>query len=238
MVFAPPPVYNDPYGEFITAFKPLNEPGFFPVHSGRIPSEGPLQQARARVVIYGTDWGTSNYADECRKHAAAGRECDCQLSLRPASAGRRPSQTERNLFDALQRAEVDPATVVLTNAVLGLGPNQTGNERVFMKHPEYLRICGAYHGQWLERQQPRVALLMGAAHLETYGYSIWAGIWPELFGLGGVWCGLQLRDAYSTGRTIARAASGLLVQLTYHPSSGPHWWKVLQQTVEGLASGR
>ena len=201
-------------------------------------SEGPLQQARARVVIYGTDWGTSNYADECRKHAAAGRECDCQLSLRPASAGRRPSQTERNLFDALQRAEVDPATVVLTNAVLGLGPNQTGNERVFMKHPEYLRICGAYHGQWLERQQPAWRCSWERHTWKPMGTAYGAGIWPELFGLGGVWCGLQLRDAYSTGRTVARAASGLLVQLTYHPSSGPHWWKVLQQTVEGLASGR
>lgn len=237
-MFAPPPKYNDPYGEFTTAFKPLNKPGFFPVHSGRLPATGPSQQGRARVVIYGTDWGLSKYADTCREDAAVGRKCGCQLSLRPASMGPRPCQTERNLFDALQRADVDLATVALTNAVLGLGPNQTGNERVFRKHPEYLRNCGAYHRQWLEQQQPRLALLIGAAHLEAYGWSLWAEVWPELFGPGGLWCGLQLRDAISTGRTVASAASGLRVRLAYHPSSGPHWWNSLQQTVDGLAEGK
>ena len=126
MLFAPPPVYNDPYGEFTTAFKPLKEPGFFPVHSGRIPSEGPSQQARARVVIYGTDWGWIKYADACREAVAAGRECDCQRSLRPASSGPRPNRTEPKLFDALQCAGVDLATVALTNAVLALGPEQIG----------------------------------------------------------------------------------------------------------------
>ena len=29
MLFAPPPVYNDPYGEFTTAFKPLDGPDSF-----------------------------------------------------------------------------------------------------------------------------------------------------------------------------------------------------------------
>lgn len=238
MLFAPPPAYDDPYGDFTTGFEPLKGPGFFPVHSGRLPAEGLLPQAPVHVVIYGTDWGSRKYADACRQKAVAGQECDCRRSLRPASRGRRPSLTERNLFDALQRAEVDIATVALTNAVLGLGPNQTGNERVFRKHPEYLRDCGEYHGQWLERQQPRLAVLMGAAHLEAYGCSIWAGVWPELFGPGGIWCGLQLRDAVSSGRTVATAASGIRVQLANHPSSGPHWWKTLPQTVQGLAAAR
>ncbi|MDE0004966.1 MAG: hypothetical protein OXQ29_19925, partial [Rhodospirillaceae bacterium] len=178
-----------------------------------------MQQARVRVVVYGTDWGWSKYADDCHERAAAGLECDCQLSLRPDSMGRRPSQTERNLFDALQRAEVDLATVVLTNAVLGLAMQQTGNEQVYRKHPGYLHDCGAYHRQWLERQRPRVALLIGMPHLDAYGRSIWAGVWPELFGPGGCWSGLQLGDALSTGQAVATTASGLRCQAT--PGTDP-----------------
>ena len=196
-----------------------------------------MQQARVRVVIYGTDWGWIKYADACGEVVAAGRECDCQRSLRPASRGPRPNPTESKLFDALQCAGVDLATVALTNAVLALGPAQTGNEQVFRKHPAYLRKCGAYHLRWLEQQRPRVALLIGAAHLEAYGRSLWAGVWPELFGPGGCWDGLQLRDALATGQTAVTAASGLRVVLAYHPSAPKYWPKTLQQTVEALAEG-
>ena len=81
-----------------------------------------------------------------------------------------PAESDRTqAIRRLQCAGVDLATVALTNAVLALGPEQTGNDHVFRKHPAYLRKCGAYHLQWLEQQRPRVALLIGRAHLEAYG---------------------------------------------------------------------
>ena len=126
--------------------------------------------------------------------------------------------------------------MVLTNAVLGLtsSEKQTGNELVFRKHPQYLRDCGAYHRQWLDRQKPRLAVLMGGAHLAAYGCSLWSVVWPELFGPGGVWCGLELGNAFSSGRTVATAASGLRVRLVHHPASGPHWWRARPQMVDTL----
>ena len=126
---------------------------------------------------------------------------------------------------------LDLETVVLTNAVLGLATTDqmTGNERVFRKHLDYLRDCGAYHRQWLDRHKPRLVVLMGVAHLRAYGCSIWSEVWPELFGSGGMWCGLELGEAFSRGRTVATVASGLRVQLVYHPSSGQYRWKCREQ---------
>ena len=73
---------------------------------------------------------------------------------------------------------------------------------------------------------------MGAAQLHTYR-DVWSEVWPELFGPGGVWQGLWLREAYALGRTVATADSGLRVVLVYHPSSS-EWWRCRAQLVESL----
>ena len=233
-MFESPPTYNDPKSTFTTDFEHARGAGFFPVHSGRLVATGSSPQAPVRMVVFGTDWGLKSDADQCYGKAMEGCECDCQRSLRPKGQPR-PCPTERNLFDALTEVQgLDLKTVVLTNAVLALstGVNRTGNERVFRRHPEHLRDCGAYHRKWLDRQKPSLAVLMGAAHLTPYGSSVWSVVWPELFGPGGAWCGLELGDAFLLGRTVATAASGLRVQLVYHPSSGQYWRKHRHDVVE------
>ena len=229
MLFESPPTYNDPDCEFTTDFESVSGPGFFPVHSGRIVADDLSQHAAVRIAFFGTDWGWKCRAQACHQKVAAGYECACQRSLHRKENGQpRPYLTERNLFDALTEVKsLDLKTVVLTNAVLGLSTeDQTGNDRVFTKHRKYLCDCAAYHCRWLDRQKPRLVVLMGTAHLKAYR-RIWERVWPELFGSGppkGVWHGLELGAAFRRGLTVAAAKSGLHVQLAYHPSSGP-WWE-------------
>ena len=235
----PPRPPKDPV-EFTTDIKSffVGGPGFFPVHSGRLVPDGALsQQATVHIVFFGTDWGWKCRAETCQAVKKAGRNCGCQRSLQDhPPSGSYP--TERNLSGALKQVKgLDHETVVLTNAVLGLSiEDQSGNEGVFGKDGEYLRECGKYHQKWLSREKPRLVVLMGAEHLNTYR-RVWSEVWPDLFGEGGEWSPKtkKLGEPLSRGQGIAAikaAPTGPWVQLVYHPSRTYWWEKYLKQTVD------
>ena len=227
---------HDGAGEFTTDVECLEgTPGFFPVHSGRLPEVSQLNGS-PRVMIFGTDWGKQDRAAECRRKSQAGRPCRCQRFRRTAR-GEQPYPTERYLFEVLAEARLDLEQVFLTNAVLGLAKKrQEGNAPMFAGHPKYLRECGEYHRRCLRNvERPALAVLMGQAHLNEYGCSLWSVVWPELFGPGGIWAATTtLADAFKSNRTVA-TTDGWRVQLTYHPSKKhlqPAWaW---ERTVEDL----
>ena len=228
---------GDAAKEFTTTVECLeNTPGFFPVHSGRLPKVSQLTPPR--VVIFGTDWGKQSKAEKCRTAWKSHRECRCQRFRR--EEGPKPYPTEGNLFEVLTDACVDPEKVFLTNAVLGLAKNKSeGNARMFGRYPKYLRRCGEYHRRCLRNvEKPALAVLMGEPHLAVYGCSIWSVVWPELFGPGGQWAGTaELKDAFESDRTVATTTDGWCVQLMYHPSKlhipqPPLHWQ--RRTVEDL----
>ena len=225
--------------EFTTAVECLRDtPGFFPVHSGRLP-EGVAQTEPPKVVFFGLDWGEQNRAQRCRETWANGRRpCRCQR-FRRGDGRPGPHLTEGNLFEVLVEAHLDLKTVFLTNAVLGLAKVQTENTDQFRKHPKYLRACGAYHRRWLHVWKPRLAVLMGKAHLDVYGCSIWSVVWPELFAPGGVWSTMtELKAAFRSDRTVARSKSGMRVQLMHHPRSytSPFIAPYREQTITDLTA--
>ena len=131
-------------------------PGFFPVHSGRLPEVSQLKSPR--VVIFGTDWGKQDRAAQCRRKSQAGRPCRCQRFRRTAR-GEQPYPTEGYLFEVLTEARLDLGQVFLTNAVLGLAKKrQEGNAPMFAGHPKYLRECGEYHRRCLRNvERPALA---------------------------------------------------------------------------------
>lgn len=218
-----------------TKFSGLGGPGFFPVHSGRLAAGLSQPERPVRVVIFGTDWGAWSRYEECRE---AGSHCGCQCSLRPpADGGHRPYRTERNLLDVLIDAQLELSTVFLSNAVLGLAERQTKNEPVFARCSDYLRDCADWHCRWLKQQRPRLVVLLGAAHLNLYRRFVWSRIWPELFCPGGPWNRVRsLKRAFGSDLTVARAASGLHVQLMYHPACRNQrlWRESRPRTVQDL----
>ena len=228
----------DGWGDFTTEIECLGDtPGFFPVHGGRLP-EGLSQAAPPRVVIVGLDWGKQARAEACRRAWADGRPCRCQR-FRPGQGTPGPYLTERNMFDVLVEANLDLKAVFLTNAVLGLAKAQTENTEKFRNHPKYLQACGAYHRRTLAAWGPRLVVLMGKAHLGVYGRNIWSQVWPELFASRGVWAGMrELRDAFRSDRTMARAESGMYVQVMHHPRSytSPRLTPSRKRTVADLAA--
>ena len=233
----PPRPPEDPV-EFttdITSFF-VGGPGFFPVHNGRLVRDGNLlQRAAVNIVFFGTDWGWKCRADTCQAETKTRRNCGCQRSLQDHP----PSDsypTELNISGALKQVKgLDRKTAILTNAVLGLSiANQSGNEGVFKKHDEYLRNCGRYHQKWLSREKPRLVVLMGAEHLNTYR-RVWCEVWPNLFGEGGAWPPKAKKlGALLSGKGVAAIKAvprGPWVQLVYHPSR-TYWWRLyLKQTV-------
>ena len=212
--------------EFTTRVDSLEDtPGFFPVHSGRLPEGLSASSAARRIVIFGTDWGCQDRAEQCRQQRKARQTCRCQ-HFRRKEKGKKPYATEGNLYEVLTHACLDAKKVFLTNAVLGLAKKkQSGNTPLYGRHPTYLRECGHYHRRCLRNvEKPGLAVLMGEPHLQTYGCGIWSVVWPELFGPGGVWAGTnRLADAFEADRTVATAADGWRVQLMYHPA-----WKHTQ----------
>ena len=87
-----------------------------------------------------------------------------------------------------------------------------------------------------------MVVLLGARHVEAYGCSIWSVVWPDLFGPGGKWVGVPMREALRC--PLARAESGLRVQVMYHPSSRQYWRdarpeakRILAEEVRRLAGG-
>ena len=220
--------------EFTTEVECLKDtPGFFPVHSGRL-AEGLSKAEPPQVVIVGLDWGEQTRAAGCREAFADRRPCRCQ-SFRPEVGERYP--TEGKLFDVLVEVGVELKTVFMTNAVLGLAAEQSGNTSKFSKHQKYLRDCGDYHRVCLDAWNPRLVVLMGAPHVGAYGRHIWSRVWPELFERGGRWrCARSLGQLFSRAdETVARTESGARVQLTYHPASRGEWSGNWKRTVAELA---
>lgn len=207
-------------------------PGFFPVHSGRLP-EAMVASEPARVVIFGTDWGKQDRAKTCRREWEAGRSCRCQ-HFRRGGSGEKPYPTEGNVFDVLTEADLDPKKVFLTNAVMGLAKKQRGNALMFGRHPTYLLECGHYHLRYLrDVEKPALAVLMGQPQLGVYGRSIWSVVWPEIFGPGGVWARTRTLAEAFTKDPVATAA-GWRVQLMYHPASWTEPADARRRTVKHL----
>ena len=75
-------------------------------------------------------------------------------------------------------------------------------------------------------------MLLGAKHVEVYGCSVWSVVWPDLFGPGGKWVGVPMKEALRS--PVAAAETGLRVQLMYHPSSRMHWRDARKQAKDAL----
>ena len=209
--------------DFVTDFETGQGPGFFPGAGGYFHGCASCTCA-PRIVFFGTDFGTM--PDWENKVRGKGGEKPTQSTLRPL----------RTLVD-----DVGDETGVsdlacwchLTNAVLALAKitdTVKGNRDTYKAyrkrgHGSYLRQCGEAHSQWLRERKPGLAVLLGAKHLSVYGCGVWAAVWPDLFGPGGQWCGIEMKDALSD--PVTTAESGLRVLLMYHPSSGIHWWRQL-----------
>ena len=132
------------------------------------------------------------------------------------------------------------AVAKITPAVQGNGHTHKAYRK--LKYTSYLRECGETHARWLGERKPSLVVLLGARHVEAYGCSIWSVVWPDLFGPGGKWVGVPMREALRC--PLARAESGLRVQVMYHPSSRRYWRdarpeakRVLAEEVRRLAGG-
>lgn len=209
--------------DFVTDFETEPGPGFFPGAGGYFHGCASCT-CPSRIVFFGTDFGTKPDWDD--KVRGQGGEKPTQSTLQPL----------RGLVD-----DVGDATGVrdlacwchLTNAVLALAKTtdtvkgNTDTYKAYRKpeHRSYLRQCGEAHSQWLQEQRPGLAVLLGAKHLSVYGCRVWSAVWPDLFGPGGKWCGMEMKDALSD--PVTTTESGLRVQLMYHPSSRRHWWRRL-----------
>ena len=132
------------------------------------------------------------------------------------------------------------AVAKITPAVQGNGHTHKAYRK--LEYTSYLRECGETHARWLGERKPSLVVLLGARHVEAYGCSIWSVVWPDLFGPGGKWVGVPMREALRC--PLARAESGLRVQVMYHPSSRRYWRdarpeakRVLAEEVRRLAGG-
>ena len=210
--------------DFVTDFETEPGPGFYPGAGGYF--HGCSSTCRPRIVIFGTDFGTEQYwKDEVR---GKGGETQSQSTVSKL----------RSLIDAVGHDAGIPRLACwcyLTNAVLALAKITDAvkdNKHTFKayrkpEHRSYLRQCGETHREWLQKQQPSLALLMGARHLEIYGRSVWSVVWPELFGSSGKWGLTKMKDALRS--PVGTTESGLRVQLMYHPSL-MHLWPDRERT--------
>ena len=219
--------------DFETAFDRLPGPGFFPVHDGHFA--GCRADRPARVVFFGSDWGTLNDYEKCADDLASRGQCGCPTS-----------PTDGRLRRVVAEAGIDPDACYLTNAVLALSDVESATQTytVFRnpKYRSYLQRCGEYHRQRLHDHRPCLAVVMGAPNLERYA----PFIWPELFRRGGTWHGATLGRIFAgddPGRwtDVVTTDSGLPVQAMYHPSFGHanppgrlHREAVWKRTVEQL----
>ena len=216
--------------DFTTDFETEQGPGFFPGAAGYFHGCSSCSCA-PKIVVFGTDFGTEE--DWRDKVQGKGGEKRTQPTLCPL----------RCLIDAVQ-ADTGVRDLAcwfyLTNAVLALAKvtdavrNNTDTYKAYRKpeHGLYLRQCGETHREWLKKHTPGLAVLIGARHLKNYGPGLWAVVWPELFGPGGRWDGLDMKNALRN--RVETTESGLRVQLMYHPSSRQHWWSDLDETQKTL----
>ena len=225
--------------DFVTDFRGAPGPGFYPGVGGYFHDyDGPPRQAR--VVFYGTDFGTEKELAKVERRRCETRK---QSTIGPL----------RELVDEVARetgARDLASWCYLTNGVLAVAkitPAVQGNGHTHkayrkLKYTSYLRECGETHARWLGERKPSLVVLLGARHVEAYGCSIWSVVWPDLFGPGGKWVGVPMREALRC--PLARADSGLRVQVMYHPSSRRYWRdarpeakRVLAEEVRRLAGG-
>ena len=212
--------------DFVTDFKTEQGPGFFPGADGYFHGCA-AGRCRPRIVFFGTDFGTlSDW--ETKVRGKGGEKCS-QPTLRHL----------RKLIDDIA-SDTGIAELAcwchLTNAVLALAKveRNTDTYKVYRKpeHRQYLRQCGRSHFEWLQEQKPGLAVLLGARHFSVYGCGVWSTVWPDLFGPNGKWCGMEMKDALS--EPVAKTESGPRVLVMYHPSSGPHWRRHMEQNREVL----
>ena len=200
--------------DFVTDFETEQGPGFFPGAGGYFHDCSSSMCSR-RIVFFGTDFGTEQYWKD---------------EVQGQRGERRSQSTLRNLRSLVEDIRLDTGIrdlacwCYLTNAVLALAKltavvRDNRNTYKAYKKPEYrsyLRECGEIHRQWLRRHEPGLAVIMGARNLKNYAQSVWSVVWPELFGPGGKWSGMEMKDALRS--PVGTAESGLRVQLMYHPS--------------------
>ena len=211
--------------DFVTDFETEQGPGFFPGAAGYF-HDCSASACPRRIVFFGTDFGTEHYWKD--KVQGKGGE-------------RRSQSTVRNLRSLIEDVRRDTGIrdlacwCYLTNAVLALAKitdrvEENRDTYKAYKKPEYrsyLRQCAEIHRQWLRRHEPGLAVIMGARNLENYGHRVWSVVWPELFGPGGKWNGMEMKDALRS--PVGTAESGLRVQLMYHPSL-MHLWPDRERT--------
>ena len=215
--------WND---DFVTDFKTEQGPGFFPGAGGYFHGCA-AGTCRPKIVFFGTDFGTMPDW-ESKVRDKGGEKCS-QPTLRHL----------RNLINDITRdtgiAEL-ACWCHLTNAVLALAKIKKNREtyKAYRKpeHRQYLRSCGRSHFEWLQEQKPGLAVLLGTRHFNVYGCGVWSTVWPDLFGPNGKWCGMEMKDALN--EPVTTTESGLRVLVMYHPSSGPHWHRRLEQNREVL----
>ena len=211
--------------DFVTGFETEQGPGFFPGAGGYF-HDCSAWTCPPKIVFFGTDFGTELYWEE---------------EVRDKGGERRSQSTLRNLRSIIDAVEDDTGIrglacwCYLTNAVLALAKitaavKDNRNTYRAYRNPEYLsylRQCGEVHRQWLRIHEPGLAVVMGAKNLEYYGQSVWSVVWPELFGPGGKWNGMEMKEALRS--PVETAESGLRVQLMYHPSL-MHLWPDPEKT--------
>ena len=151
--------------DFRTDFRPKRGPGFFPGTEGYF--HGCSTEGSRRIVFFGTDFGPERYWNE---------------EVSDGAGERRAQPTLRNLRFLVEEAGVDPCSCYLTNSVLALARrgDMTGNDKVYKRHPEYLKQCADFHREWISRNQPRLLVFMGRPNLELYRSSIFDSIFPFL----------------------------------------------------------
>lgn len=216
--------------DFVTDFDTEQGPGFFPGAGGYFHGCA-AAPCPPRVVFFGTDFGTMR--DWERAVRGKGGEKQSQSTLKPL----------RSLIDDVgeDTGIADLACwCYLTNAVLALaritdtvkGNRDTHKAYRKPEHRQYLLQCGRAHSDWLQEQKPGLAVLLGVHHFDVHGCGVWSTVWPDLFGPSGKWCGLKMKDALCD--PVTTTETGLRVQVMYHPSSGPHWYRRREQSRETL----
>ena len=229
-------------GDFVTEFEPVDGPGFFPGASGYF--HGCASTCSSRIVLFGTEFGLEK---DWRKDVVA-------------NGGERRTQATLCALRCLIDEVADDTGISdlacwcrLSNAVLALAKHTERVQKPTDAHKAYdspdakcyLRECGDTHRRWLQEQKPDLVVLLGARQLSDYRRDIWSRVWCDLFGPGGEWHRIEMKDALDD--PVRSTESGPRVQLMYHPSSGRHWHnhldrarRVLVEEVKKLArsSGR
>lgn len=152
------PQYRAP--DFRTDFEPKRGPGFSPGAGGYFHGCSP--GGPARIVFFGTDFGTERYWKE---------------EVTQGGGEKRTQATLRNLRCLVEEAGVDPCSCHLTNAVLALAKrdDMTGNyDDVYRRkgYRDYLELCGDFHEDWISQHEPELVVLMGTPNILTYRHFV------------------------------------------------------------------